>query len=54
MILRAAHEPYGQSGFGFWRALPSLIPVGAVLMPSLWFLVPHLRTRPAHDSLSAN
>jgi hypothetical protein len=54
VILRAAHEPYGHTGFGFWRALPPLVPVGAVLMSSLLFLVPHLRARPAHNSLSAN
>lgn len=54
VILRAAHEPYGHTGFGFWRALAPLVPVGAVLMSSLLFLVPRLRTRPARDSLSAN
>jgi len=54
VILRAAHQPFGHAGFGFWRALPSLVPVGAVLLSSLWLLVPRLRARPVHDSLSAN
>ena len=56
MILRASHEPYGHTGFGFWRALAPLVPVAAVLIASLWFLVPRYRrsdaSSPARSSLS--
>jgi hypothetical protein len=41
VVLRGAHQPDDNSGF--WRALAPLVPSGAVLLSSLWLLVPRLR-----------
>jgi hypothetical protein len=48
-ILRAVHQPL--AGVGFWSALGPLVPTAAVLLCSLWFLVPRLR--PARTGAAA-
>lgn len=50
IILRAAHRPYDEAGF--WRALAPLVPCGAVLVSSLWLLVPRLGLADARRTAS--
>jgi hypothetical protein len=50
VVLRAAHHTNGVGAF--WSALAPLVPVGAVLVSSLWLLVPRLRLAAARRPVS--